>query len=82
MLKLLRSGTSTGPDGIPVKFVEMVAESIAGPLTTIINNCIRKYSFPKARNNARISPIPKVDQPKSEEHFCPLNSTPHTIKSL
>ena len=49
VLKLLRSDTSTGPDGIPVKFVKMVADSIAGPLTAIINNCIRKYYFPKAR---------------------------------
>ena len=73
MLKLLRSDTSTGPDGIPVKFVKMVADSIADPLTAIINNCIRKYYFPKAWKNARISPIPKVDQPKSEEHFRPIS---------
>ena len=43
VLKLLRSDTSTGPDGIPVKFVKVVAHSIEGPLTAIINNCIRKY---------------------------------------
>ena len=29
--------------------------------------------FAKAWKNARISPIPKVDQPKSEEHFRPLS---------
>ena len=61
LLKLLRSETSTGPDSIPVKFVKMVADSIAGPLTAIINNCIRKCYFPKAWKNVRISPIPKVD---------------------
>ena len=61
MLKLLRSDTFTGSDGIPVKFVKMVAESIADPLTTIINNCIRKYNFPKSWKNARTGPIPKVD---------------------
>ena len=48
VLKLLSSNTSTGPDGIPVKFVTTVAESTAGHLTTIINNCVRKYYFPKA----------------------------------
>ena len=46
-LKLLRSDTSTGPEGISVKFVKMVPQSIAGPFTTIINNCIREYYFPK-----------------------------------
>ena len=73
VLKLLRSDTSTGPNGIPVNFVKVVADSIAGPLTAIINNCIRKYYFPKAWKNARISPIPKEDQPKSEEHFLPTH---------
>ena len=81
VLKLLRSDTSTSPDGIPAKFVKMVAESIAGPLTTVIDNCIRKYYFPKAWKNARISPNPKVDQPKYEEHFRPISILP-TIKSL
>ena len=45
VLKLLRSDTSTRPDGIPVKFVKMVADSIVGPLTAIINNCIRNTIF-------------------------------------
>ena len=81
VLKLLRSDTSTGPDGIPVKFVRMMADSsIAGPLTAIINNCMRKYYFPKAWKNARISPIPKVDQPKSEEHFRLISILPTLSK--
>ena len=80
MLKLLRSDTSTRPDGIPVKFVKMVADSIAGPLTAIINNCIRKYYFPKAWKNARISPIPKANQPKSEEHFRLISILPTLSK--
>ena len=80
VLKLLRSDTSTGPDGIPVKFVKMVADSIAGPLTAIINNCIRKYYFPKVWKNARISPFPKVDQPKSEEHFRLISILPTLLK--
>ena len=80
VLKLLRSDTSTGPDGIPVKFVKMVADSIAGPLTAVINNCMRKYYFPKAWKNAKISPISKVDQPKSEEHFRLISILPTLSK--
>ena len=80
VLKLLRSDTSTGPDGIPVKFVKMVADSIAHPLTANINNCIRKYYFPKAWKNARISPFPKVDRQKSEEHFRPISILPTLSK--
>ena len=57
-----------------------MADSIAGPLRAIINNCIRKYYFPKAWKNARISPFPKVDQPKSEEHFRPISILPTLSK--
>ena len=42
LTRLLTPDTSTGPDGIPVKLSELVTDSIAGPLTVIINNCIRK----------------------------------------
>ena len=63
----LRSDTLTGPDGIPVKFAKLVAESIAGPIIVIINNCIRTGYFPKVWKKARISPIPKIDNPKLED---------------
>lgn len=55
ILKSLRSDTCTGPnhDGIPVEFVKMTPDSIAGPLTAMINNRIWKYYFPKAWKNAR-----------------------------
>ena len=82
VLKLLRSDTSTGPDGIPVKCAKMVADSIACPLTAIINNCIRKYYFPKAWKNATISPIPEVDQPSPRNTFAPFQLSPHYQKSL
>ena len=39
-IKGLRADCSTGPDQIPVKFLKPVAESLAGPLTYIINSCI------------------------------------------
>ena len=42
VLRSLRSDSSTGPYNIPVKFVKLVSDIIAGPLTAIINNCIRK----------------------------------------
>ena len=64
----------------PSNSLKVVPQSIAGPFTTIINNCIREYYFPKAWKNVRISPIPKVDQPKSEEHFRPISILPTLSK--
>ena len=57
IIKTLRSDTSTGPDGIPVKFAKLVAEFISGPIAAIINNCIRTGYFPEAWKKARISPF-------------------------
>ena len=79
-IKTLRSDTSTGPDGIPVKFAKLVAEFISGPIAAIINNCIRTGYFPEAWKKARISPIPKIDNPKLEEHLRPISILPTLSK--
>ena len=44
-------------DNIPAKFIKLVAEYLAGPLTLIINNCIKNSYFPKSWKIARVSPI-------------------------
>ena len=46
-LKQLRTDCSTGPDQLPARFVKLVAGHLAGPLTTIINNCTSKLYFPR-----------------------------------
>ena len=59
-IKGFRVDCSTGPDQIPVKFLKPVVESLAGPLTYIINSCIKASYFPEACKIAQISPIPKI----------------------
>ena len=46
-LKTLRSDCSTGADRLPVKYIKLVAELIASPLTHIINTYIVNNSFPR-----------------------------------
>ena len=48
-IKGLRSDCSTGPDNIPAKFVKLVPEYLASPLTHIINSCLNRLK--------RISPV-------------------------
>lgn len=43
----LRSDCSTVVDQIPVKFVKLVSEHIAGALTHTINACITSSTFPR-----------------------------------
>ena len=65
----LRSDCSTGVDQIPVKLVKLASDYLSGPLTYIINSCINTSSFRKTWKTARVSPIPKVDNPVSEKDY-------------
>ena len=65
---------------IPIKFVKLVADTIVGPLTAIVNNCIRKSYIPNAWKQARISPIPKVDLLTAEEHLRSISILPALSK--
>ena len=76
----LRSDTSTGIDQIPVKFVKLAKDHISAPLTHIINRCIATSSFPKPWKMARISPIPKVDEPLSDADYRPVSILPTLSK--
>ena len=75
-IKLLRLDTSTGPDLIPVKFLKPVSESLANPLTNIINSFIKFMDFPKIWKQARITPIPKVSNPMSNNDYRPISILP------
>ncbi|CAB4026471.1 Hypothetical predicted protein [Paramuricea clavata] len=66
-IKSLRSGCSCGPDGIPVKYIKMVAEQLGLPLTHIINNCISKQLFPSPWKTARLCAIPKAEKITSKQ---------------
>ena len=72
-IKELRSDCSTGPDNIPTKFIKIVGEHLASPLTHIINTCISKQEFPHLWKIARVSPIPKVDEPLTNDDYRPVS---------
>ena len=75
-IKSLRSDCSCGPDNIPCKTVKLIADEIGSPLTHIINSCIARDYFPKSWKMARISPIPKVDNPRENSDFRPISILP------
>jgi hypothetical protein len=54
----------------------LVAEHLACPLTSIINKCIRNAYFPKLWKIARVSPIPKVENPTSNDQLRPISILP------
>ena len=56
--------------------VKFVAENIASPLTYIINECIRLSVFPTEWECARISVIPKIDNPTTGDDYRPISILP------
>ena len=82
VIKNLRSDCSTGTDQISTRFIKMVAECLAVPLTSIINNCIAKAYFPKQWKIARVSPVPKIDNPVSKDQLRPISFFPVLSKVL
>ena len=82
VIKNLRSDCSTGGDQIPTRFIKMVAECLAVPLTSIINNCIAKDYFPKQWKIGRVSPVPKIDNPVSNDQLRPILVLPVLSKVL
>ena len=76
VIKNLRSDCSTGADQIPTRFIKLVAECLAVPLTSIINHCIAKDYFPKQWKIARVSPVPKIDNPVSKDQLRPISVLP------
>ena len=76
VIKNLRSDCSAGADQIPTRFIKTVAECLAVPLTSIINNCIVKTYSPKQLKIAGVSPVPKIDNPVSNDQLRPISVLP------
>ena len=74
--KGLRSDCSTGRHNIPAKFVKLVAEYLASPLMHIINLCLNRNEYPLLWKTARISPIPKVGEPRTNDDYRPISILP------
>ena len=75
-LKTLRNDTSTRYDHIPVRFLKPIADIIAGPLTHIINSAIDLDMFPDFWKRARVTPIPKINNPSTENDLRPVSILP------
>ena len=72
----IRNDYSTGCDNLPINLLKPLAETIVFPMTTIINDCIRKCIFPKQWKVAKVCPIPKVHNPSQSKDYRPISILP------
>ena len=49
---------------VPVRVFKTFANILSGPLTVIVNNCIRNGIWPDYLKHEIVTPIPKIPQPK------------------
>ena len=75
-LKDLRLDCSAGYDNISVQHVKSVYENLVSPLTHIINSSISENLFPIQWKKAKISPIPKSDDPQNFDDYRPVSVLP------
>ena len=60
-IRQLNPSKSTGPDGIPIKYIAMSALIIAPVLTRLYNSCISTGTYPRILKIGQIVPIHKSD---------------------
>ena len=58
-IKQLNPSKSTGPDGIPIKYLITSVTVIAPDLVEMYNNCIESATYPKILKSGQIVPIYK-----------------------
>ena len=72
----LKTKASPGYDKIPSKLIKLSAQTIAKPLTHIINCSIRKSTFPELAKIAMVKPIyknPKDGSKLDKKHYRPIS---------
>ena len=78
----IRHDCLTGCDNLPINLLKPLAETIAFPMTTIINDCIRKCIFPEQWKVSKVCPIPKVHNPSQSKDYRPISIHPIFSKIL
>ena len=66
-----RNDFFSGHDNIPLKFFKPVVDQITSPIVHIIKASIDKEIFRDSWKVARVSPIPKIDNPVTVKDFRP-----------
>ena len=65
----IRNDCSTGYDNLPINLLKPLAETIAFPMTTIVNDCIRKCVIPEQWKVTKVCPVPKVHNPSQSKDY-------------
>ena len=82
MIKTLKSGKATGPDGVSSKLLREAAPSIAAPLCRLFNFSFEKGHVPSIWKQANVVPIFKKGDKSLVTNYRPISLTSVVIKIL
>ena len=71
---------STGHDGLSPKILKLSTPSLADPLTTLFNYCIRTSTLPSSWKMSNVSPIYKKGDTSDKNNYRPVSVLPAISK--
>lgn len=78
----LKNTNTVGYDGVSTKVIKYVKDTIARPLTYIINLCITEGVFPNSLKNVIIKPLHKKDDKTDIRNYRPIAKIPIMSKVI
>ena len=81
LINTLSSKTSSGVDSICPKLIKACANTLAPPLTQIVNKCFSSGSFPRKLKTAKIIPLHKKNE-REPINFRPISNLPTFSKII
>ena len=67
---------ATGHDKIPPKLIKLGAKELCGPITAIVNQCVRTSEFPSVLKRGEITPIFKKGDMMDKRNYRPVSTLP------
>jgi hypothetical protein len=82
-LSKINTSKATGPDGIPNWLLKTCAVSLAAPICSMWNACMREGRMPTPWKLGDVCPLPKVNPPMDlKKHLRPITLSPQLSKCL
>ena len=74
--KNLNPGKSSGWDGVSPRVIKAVATELSGPLSRLLNYCMREGHYPENFKVARVVPVFKAEDPTQFSNYRPVSVLP------
>ena len=81
-MKQMKKKKSSGIDGLSQENLILATKVLTSPLTSIINDSIKKGEFPSAWKEALVTPVLKKGDPLLKENYRPVSCLPGGSKLL